>query len=112
MIDLKKEVKYVKGVGPTRATLLNKLNIYNLGDLITYFPRTYEDRSIPKKIAELMDGEEALIEVIPVARMSEVRIRKNMTLYKLIVRDDTGTCQLTWYNQPYLKTMFKVRSKI
>ncbi len=112
MVSLEKEVKYIKGVGPARAELLNKLNIYSLNDLITYYPRGYEDRSIPKKIAELIDGEEALIEVFPVSRMSEVRIRKNMTLYKLIVRDDTGTCQLTWYNQPYLKTMFKVRRKI
>ncbi len=108
MVDLKKEVKYIKGVGPARAELLHKLNINTLDDLIKYYPRTYEDRSIPKKIAELVHGEEALIEVFPVSRMSEIRIRKNMTLYKLIVRDDTGTCQLTWYNQPYLKTMFKV----
>lgn len=49
-----------------------------------------------------------MIEVFPVSRMSEVRIRKNMTLYKLVARDDTGTCTLTWYNQPYLKSMFRV----
>ena len=108
MVDLNKEVKYVKGVGPARVGLLNKLGIFTLNDLIKYYPRTYEDRSVPKKIEELVDGEEALIEVFPVSRMSEVRIRKNMTLYKLVVRDDTGTCTLTWYNQPYLKSMFKV----
>ena len=44
-----KDVKYIKGVGPNRVQLLNKLNINTLEDLITYFPRTYEDRSIPKK---------------------------------------------------------------
>lgn len=40
--------------------------------------------------------------------MSEIKIKKNMTLYKLIVRDDTATCQITWFNQPYLKTKFKL----
>ena len=40
--------------------------------------------------------------------MSEIRIKRNMTLYKLIVRDDTATCQITWFNQPYLKTKFKL----
>ena len=35
MVDLKKDVKYVKGVGPNRVKLLNKLNIYTLEDLIT-----------------------------------------------------------------------------
>lgn len=50
MADLKKDVKYVKGVGPNRAKLLNRLNIYTLEDLITYFPREHEDRSKSTKI--------------------------------------------------------------
>ena len=111
MPDLSKEIKYVKGVGPNRATLLNRLGIYTLEDLITYYPRTHEDRSIPKKIIDLLHGEEALIEAMPVSRMSEIRIRRNFIMYKLIVRDDTGTCQITWYNQSYLKNMFKVGEK-
>lgn len=106
-MDLEKQVQFIKGVGPSRVKLLNKLGIYNLEDLITYYPRQYEDRSKPQNIAELINGEEALISACPVARMSEIRIRKNLTLCKLIVRDETGTCQITWYNQSYLKNNFK-----
>lgn len=62
MIDLNTDVKYIKGVGPNRVKLLNTLDIYTLNDLITYFPRTYEDRSKPKNICECINGEEALIE--------------------------------------------------
>ena len=111
MPDLLKEVKYVKGVGPNRVSLLNRLNIYTLKDLITYYPRTHEDRSIPKNISELVHGEEALIEATAVSRMAEIKVRRNLTMYKLVVRDETGTCQITWYNQPYLRTMFKVGEK-
>lgn len=106
-MDLKKEVQYIKGVGPSRVKLLNKLGIYDLEDLITYYPREYEDRSKTKMISELVDGEEALISAYPVAKMSEINIRRNLTLCKLIVRDESGTCQVTWYNQPYLKNLFK-----
>ena len=53
MLDLEQDVKFVKGVGPNRAILLNRLGIYTLKDLITYYPRTYEDRSKPVRIAEL-----------------------------------------------------------
>lgn len=106
-MDLNKNIQYVKGVGEARAKLLNRLGIFTLNDLITYYPRTHEDRSIPKKIEELIDGEEALIEVIPVTRVSEVRIRRNMTILKMNVRDDTGVCQITWFNQPYVKQLFK-----
>lgn len=111
MQGLEKEIQYVKGVGPNRAALLQKLGINTLEDLITYYPREYEDRSKPKMIMELIDGEEALIEAMVVSRMSEQRIRKNMTIYKLIVRDETGTCLLTWFNQSYLKNKFTLGEK-
>ena len=107
-MDLKNDVKYVKGVGPNRVVLLNKLGIYTLEDLITYFPRDYEDRSKPKLINELVDGEEALVKGFVVSRMLELKVRKNLVIYKLIIRDETGPCTITWYNQPYLKKMFIV----
>lgn len=106
-MELAQDVKFVKGVGPSRVVLLNKLGIYTLKDLITYYPRTYEDRSKAKKIEELVDGEDALIQAIATSRVSEVRIRRNMTLYKLIVRDETGACTITWFNQAYIKNRIK-----
>lgn len=106
-MDLEKEVQFIKGVGPNRVKLLNRIGIYTLNDLITYFPREYEDRSRTKNIAELIDGEEALISAFPVGRMIELRIRRNLTLCKLYVRDETGGCELIWYNQGYLKNVFK-----
>ena len=111
-MQLSDDVKFVKGVGPNRVKLLNKLNIYSLEDLITYYPRNYEDRSIPKKIADTVDGEEVLIEAIVTSKMREIRTyKKNMTIYKLIVRDETDSCELVWYNQSYLKSMFKMGEK-
>ena len=89
-MDLNNDVKYVKGVGPNRVTLLNKLGIYTLKDLITYFPRDYEDRSKPKLINEVVDGEEALIKGYVVSKIIELKIRRNLVIYKLVVRDETG----------------------
>lgn len=106
MIDLENNVKFIKGVGPNRVQSLNKLGIFTLKDLITYYPRAYEDRSIPKKISETTDGEDVLIEAIVVSRIIELKIRKNMVMYKLSVRDETATCTITWFNQPYLKKQF------
>ena len=105
-MDLNNDVKYIKGVGPNRVVLLNKLGIYTLKDLITYYPRDYEDRSKPKLINEVLDGEEVLIKGFVISKMLELKIRKNLTIYKLIIRDETGPCTITWYNQPYLKKIF------
>ena len=111
MQELEKEIQFVKGVGPNRVALLNKIGIYTLKDLITYYPRTYEDRGQVKNIAELTDGEEALIDAVAVSRFSEAKIKKNMTICKLIVRDETGTCMITWFNQGYLKSKFEVGNR-
>ena len=108
MLDLKQDVQYVKGVGPNNVVLLQKLGINTLEDLITFFPRNYEDRSKPKKINELVDGEEALIDVICASNMNETRFARNKVMLKMLVRDDTGDCVLTWFNQTYLKNKFKV----
>ena len=110
MLDLNKDVKYVKGVGPSRVQLLNRVGIFTLKDLITYFPRDYEDRSKPKEIYQCVDGEEALIEAFVVSRMTQIRLKRN-TMYKLVVRDETATCTITWFNQSYLKNIFKVGEK-
>ena len=108
MVDLLKDAKYIKGVGPNRIKQLNSLGIYTLEDVISYYPRGYENRGIKKDIAELVDGEDALIEAKCVSKMTEIRIRKNMTIYKLVVGDETATCTLTWFNVPFLKKRFIV----
>ena len=109
-MDLDKDVKYVKGVGPNRVKLLNKLGIYTLKDLITYYPRDYEDRSKPKLISDCNDGEEVTIEGIACGRVSEIRMAKR-TMQKLLVRDETGGILITWFNQSYLKNKFEVGKK-
>ena len=107
MVDLNKDIQFIKGVGPNRASLLHKLGIFTLEDLICYFPRTYEDRSKPKTIETLINGEEALIEAIVVSNLQERRVSKKLTIYKTLVQDETGTCQVVWYNQSYLKDKIK-----
>ena len=109
-MDLNKDVKYIKGVGPNRVVLLNKLGIYTLKDLITYYPRAYEDRSKAKNIAECIHGEEALIEAIVCSRLADIRL-KGKTMQKLQVRDETGAATITWFNQSYLKNKFNIGEK-
>ena len=107
MIDLKQNVQYVKSVGPAKVPLLNSLNIYTIEDLLTYFPRDYEDRSKTKNIADLINGEEVTIQATVVSEVTINRIRKNMTIIKATVEDNTGRCTITWFNQTYIKQHIK-----
>lgn len=110
MINLEEDVKYTKGVGPKKVELLNKLGIFTLKDLITYYPRTYEDRSKPKFLYDCGDGEEVLVEVIACSTVNNVRL-KGKTMQRLIIRDETASATVTWFNQPYLKDKFIIGQK-
>jgi ATP-dependent DNA helicase RecG len=111
MIDLKQNVQYIKGVGPNRVKLLNLLGIYTIEDLISYYPRAYQDRSKTKKIEELQEGEEALIEAVTLSGVSTFKLRKNMSVSKVQVQDDTGRCLITWFNQDYIKSTIHAKEK-
>ena len=52
-MDLFTAVTSLAGVGPTRAKQLSTLGIETLYDLLTYFPRTYEDRTKLVRICDL-----------------------------------------------------------
>ena len=102
--NLNQNIQYLKGVGPKKAELLNKMGIYNIKDLLEYYPRNYEDRTRLSNIIEFIDGENYLF----IATLSDSihiqRIRKNLTIYSTFVYDDTGECKMTWFNQKYINT--------
>lgn len=102
------DIKYIKGVGDKRLTLLNKLGIKNYMDLVEFYPRDYEDRSHISKIINLVSDEQqaikAKIVTVPINRY----IRRNLSIQSCIVKDETGECELTWFNQNYLPTTLKM----
>lgn len=108
MADINTNLQYLKGVGPARVEILNKMGLYTIDDLVHYFPRDYEDRGIYKKICELQDGETVTFNAYIVSNVTENRIRRNMAIYKAIVRDETGSALVTWFNQSYIKKQLKV----
>lgn len=99
----KKSVRYVKGVGESRLSLLAKLGIDSLYDLLTYYPKDYEDRSRIKNIADLQEGELCSFEGTVVSSVSEARPRRGMLISKIWVQDSTGRISAVWFNQAYVK---------
>ncbi len=111
MVDLEMDLQYLKGVGPARVEILNKLGLFKLKDIINYFPREHEDRGNYKNVVELQDGETAAVRVVIASNVSETRVRRNMAIYKAIGKDETGSIILTWFNQPYIKKQLRVGSE-
>ena len=53
MPKLDTDIRYLAGVGEARAKTLRKLGIETVQDLVSYFPRTYEDRKLSPSISSL-----------------------------------------------------------
>ena len=101
--DLTTDIRYVKGIGEQRAKGLEKLGIRTLKDLISYFPRAYDDRRTYRKIRELEEGESVCVEAMVASAPTLSRIRKGLELVKLRAVDETGALEVTFFNQPYRK---------
>ncbi|MFH1609095.1 MAG: hypothetical protein ABID40_00500, partial [Candidatus Bipolaricaulota bacterium] len=94
-------VSHAPGVGKKRAELLGRLGIRTLEDLLTFFPRRLEDRSQLRPIAQVRDGETALVRGVVRAK-SRVKVRRGLELIKAAVDDGTGFLFAIWFNQPWL----------
>ena len=94
-------IMYLKGVGPKRAKALEKLNIFTMYDLLTHYPRTYEDWSKITPIRNLEVDSQYVI----VGTLSRLEMRVAGSGLKIIsayLRDGTGYIKLMWFNQEYL----------
>ena len=98
MFDLTtRDIKYISGVGPQKAGVLNKeLEIYSVHDLIYYFPYKYVDRSRIYYIHEI-DGNMPYIQlkgqILGFETFGEGRQRRLVAHFS----DGTGVVDLVWF---------------
>lgn len=96
---LENKLQEIRGVGDAITKKLMRLRILSIEDLLEHYPRRYEDRSQARSIAEMQEGEYAVLKVV-VAR-SEIRYKGGRAIVQVWVEDDSGQAVLNWFNQPY-----------
>ena len=107
MADLKTDVRFIKGIGEQRAKALGKLGIRTLRDLVSWFPRRYEDRTETRRVAELVPGETACAAAMIASAPTVSHVRKGLDLVKLRAVDETGVLDVTFFNQSWLKNSLR-----
>ena len=95
-------IQYIKGVGEKRARLFNKLGIYSVRDLITFYPRKYQDWSKNVSVLDAPEGEVVAVKATMITPVKEALIRKGMTLYKCNFSDGQNVIHVTLFNNKYL----------
>lgn len=99
-------VRSLKGVGEKTEQLFAKLGIHTLEDLIHYYPRSYELYEEPVMISQIRDQEIVSVLATISQKINVVSVRA-LTIVSTAITDPTGSCRLTWYNMPYLRSTLK-----
>jgi len=106
-VSLDTGIRYIKGVGESREKLMIKLGINTLRDLVGYFPRAYDDRTIIKSIDSLIIGETVCVRAMAAEKPRLSHIRKGLDLVKLRAVDERGSLEITFFNQAFVKDAIK-----
>lgn len=100
-IRLDAPVQMLGGVGPHRAELLKRLNIFTVNDLLFHIPHRYEDASTVTPIAKVRVGENATV-IGKVVSKGILPTRKGLRVFQAVVQDSSGLIEVGWPGQPWL----------
>ena len=106
-------IQFIKGVGPKKALLLEKLQLTTIEDFLYFLPFRYEDRRQIKNISTLMPGEFATF-MAEVLNASVIYMGRRKRVFEVIFQDETGTTRAKWFrfNETYMLEKFKTGEKI
>ena len=104
------KITSLHGIGEARGKAYARLGVKTVGDLLYHYPRAYENRGDVRLLAEC-DGLSKHAVILTVSTAPHVAlIRRGMSLLKFRAFDDSGVCEVVFFNQDYLKTTFPVGS--
>ena len=107
MLNLNTDIRYIKGIGEAKGKAFARLGVRCAGDLLSDFPRAYEDRSKVLPIARLMEGEAACVCAMITTEPELSRIRKGMELLRFRIADASGSMLVTYFNQAWMKNRLR-----
>lgn len=100
-------IQSLKGIGPAKAKLFQKLGIRSVEDLFYHYPRGYKDKSIISDIQDLVPENHFTIKATVLSRPSEIRSKNGILIVKLPVADETGKLNIVWFNNCFIKNTMK-----
>lgn len=107
MGDINANIRGLRGIGDKKAQAFNKLGVFSLFDLISYFPRRYEDRSRLSHIALTLDGESVCVCALVADTPRLSRIRRGLDIVRFRAVDGSGAVDISYFNQSYMKDKFR-----
>ena len=99
-------INSLKGIGEKTGKLFQKLGILTVEDLLEYYPRSYDAYEEPSPIGELKPDRVMTVAGM-LSKTPDVKRYSHIQVITAVLKDSTGSLQLTWYNMPYLHSTLK-----
>lgn len=106
-MDWNDSVMTVKGVGPKTAALMGKLGITTVGELLEYYPVSYDSYEVPVTVrqADFLDFAAVQGTIITSPSIRQMN-RKQIVVSQ--IRDRNGdTLRVIWFHMPFLRGTMK-----
>lgn len=97
-------IRNLKGIGEKSEKLFHKLNIHTVGDLVRFYPRSYDIYEKPIPISEIIEGEVATVTGTIYGKV-QINNAKNLQITTIHIKDLTGVIKATWFRMPFLKNI-------
>lgn len=98
------------GVGNVKARAYAAAGVFSILDLLYYFPRAYEDRANIKLLAQTEPEAKSAVVMTVATEPRIANIKRGMSLLKFRAFDESGVCEIIYFNQNYLKDKFPIGS--
>ena len=111
-MNLSTPVKELPRIGIQYQKKLKKLGIETIRDLLFHFPHRYEDFSTLTKISDAKEGDTIYIQGKVLEIKNTITWKRRMAITEAIVKDNSGSIKVLWFNQPYLADTLKQGSLV
>lgn len=105
------DITVIKGIGDKTASLLKKLDIETIGDLLELYPREYDVFEKKVNIADVKEGKKVCVEGF-VANVPKIVKKGKYNVISLVLRDETGSINVAWFNMSFLQNRLKIGANL
>ncbi|HEY0605511.1 MAG TPA: ATP-dependent DNA helicase RecG [Herpetosiphonaceae bacterium] len=110
-LTLESPLSAVPGIGPSLSKAFARLRVRTIADLLYHFPHRYDDYSSRTTIAELSVGATETV-IGDIAEVKSFSTRNNLGGVNLVLQDDTGSLQITFFGQKWLVNQLNLGDRI
>ncbi len=110
-LNMQTNIKSLYGVGAVRAAAYAKLGVSSVGDLLLHYPKRYENRGDIKLLSDTLPEDKSALLLTVATEPKVAQLKGRLSLLKFRAFDESGVCEITYFNQNFLKNVFVVGSE-